>query len=130
MERELDFDSRVHFLSAEDDTITTIRSAVAESEEERNAGLMDIENLPEDSGMLFLFDDEQQRSFWMANTPLSLDIIYVNSDMEIVRIHQGTTPFSERQYRSDEPAQYAVEVNSGFTINHDIVEGMRIAYER
>ncbi|MEX0771526.1 MAG: DUF192 domain-containing protein [Balneolales bacterium] len=126
--RTPDLVTEVHFLSTTNDTISTIRAAVADTDNERNLGLMDVYDLPSDAGMLFLFEDERPRSFWMANTPLPLDILYINSDNEIVRIHQNTTPFSERQIPSDHPAQYVVEVNGGYTIDHDIREGMYIDF--
>jgi len=62
----------------------------------------------------------------MANTPLSLDIIYVNSDFEIVRIHRNTPSYSHENIHSEAPAMYVVEVNAGFTLEHDITEGMSI----
>ncbi|MEX0780457.1 MAG: DUF192 domain-containing protein [Balneolales bacterium] len=126
--RSLDYVTQVHFLNSDKDTISTIDAAIADTENERNLGLMDVYDLPPDAGMIFLFDDEQPRSFWMANTPLPLDIIYINSDREIVRIHQNTTPYSERQIPSDHPAQYVVEVNGSYTMNHGISEGMYIVF--
>jgi hypothetical protein len=66
----------------------------------------------------------------MANTPLSLDIIFANSDFEIVRIHRNTQPYSSRSIESGRPAKYVVEVNAGYAVNHDIREGMTIAIQR
>jgi uncharacterized membrane protein (UPF0127 family) len=78
--------------------------------------------------MIFLFENNRPRSFWMANTPLSLDILFVNSDLEIVRIHRNTTPFSQESIESERPAKYVVEVNAGYTLRHDITEGHRIDF--
>lgn len=89
---------------------------------------MDVNSLPQDRGMLFIFEEQQPLSFWMANTPLPLDIFFVNKDMEIVRIHRNTQPFSEENFTSDAPAIYAVETNGGFAVAHDIREGMKIAF--
>jgi uncharacterized membrane protein (UPF0127 family) len=77
--------------------------------------------------MLFIFEDNQPRSFWMANTPLSLDIFFVNENFEIVRIHRNAKPYSRKNLTSDKPAKYVVETNAGFSISHDIQEGMRIS---
>lgn len=109
--------------------VTSINIAMARTESERSTGLMDVQEMPFDTGMLFLFNDEQPRSFWMVNTPLSLDIIFLNSDQEIVRIRTNTTPYSERQITSEVPAQYVLEVNSGFAREYDIREGMRLEWE-
>ncbi|MFU8813231.1 MAG: DUF192 domain-containing protein [Balneolaceae bacterium] len=128
-EPDIDFNQRtLAFLTATGDTVTTISVAVADDQESQAAGLMNVASMPRDAGMLFLFDDEAERSFWMANTLLSLDIMYVNANQEIVRIHQNTPPFSQESILSEVPAQYVVEVNAGFTLRHDITEGMRISF--
>lgn len=128
--RVLDFTSSVSFYSSDGERfISKVNVAVADDDHSRSEGLMDVHNLPSDSGMLFIFEGDQPRSFWMANTPLSLDIIFANSDFEIVRIHRNTPPYSHQQIRSELPAKYVVEVNAGYSIRHDITEGMRIVIE-
>lgn len=127
--RTLNYTGQLSFVTADGNEITTVQIAVADDEASRSAGLMDVRNLPEQHGMLFIFDDEQPRSFWMANTPLSLDIIFVNSEMEIIRIHRSTQPYSEKNFASDFPAKYVVEVNAGFTTKNDITEGAKIEFE-
>ena len=82
----------------------------------------------QNEGMLFIFDEERPLSFWMANTPLSLDIMYVNSDSTIVRIYSNTTPFSEATLPSDAPAIYVVETNAGYAVANGITEGMKIRF--
>lgn len=124
--RTLDYTNEVSFTKADGEVVSTIQVAVADDENARSQGLMDVHDLPSDAGMLFIFDDDQPRSFWMANTPLSLDIIYVNSDYEIVRIHQNTPAYSNQSIESELPAKYVIEVNAGYTLSNDIVEGMYI----
>ncbi len=124
--RTLNLTEQVAFLNDEGNEITTVRVALADTPNKRNLGLMDVYEMPRDAGMLFIFDDEVPRSFWMANTPLSLDIVFVNTDMEIVRIRRNTTPFSEAQILSDYPAKFVVEVHAGFTAANDIQEGMKV----
>jgi uncharacterized protein len=109
--------------------VTTIEVAVADDDASRSEGLMDVHELPSDAGMLFIFDEDEPRSFWMAGTPLSLDIIFINGDYEIVRIHRNTPPYSHESIPSEEAAKYVVEVNAGYTTRHDITEGMRIEIE-
>ncbi len=111
------------------ETVTEVHVALARTESERTTGLMNVYEMPFDTGMLFLFDNEQPRSFWMANTPLSLDILFLDQNREIVRIRTNTIPYSERQVTSELPAQYVLEVNAGFVREHDIREGMRIDWE-
>ena len=125
-ERELDYESSVTFFNARGDQITEIEVALADDEASRSEGLMDVHDLPEDAGMLFIFEENEPRSFWMASTPLSLDIIFINEDYEIVRIHRNTAPYSQESIPSELPAMYVVEVNAGFTMRHDITEGGHI----
>lgn len=127
--RELEFVTTVSFGEMETEPVSTIRAALADDDMSRSEGLMDVHTLPSDAGMLFIFDGDEPRSFWMANTPLSLDIIFANSDFEIVRIHRNTPPYSHESIESELPAKYVVEVNAGYTMQHDIREGMMIILE-
>lgn len=125
---DLEFNTDLEFYKG-DKTIQQIKVAIAKDPSERNQGLMGVEDLKEDQGMLFLFEDQKPLSFWMANTPLSLDIIFVNESYEIVRIHSFTEPYSTQNYKSEKDAKYVVEVNAGFCVNNDIIEGDTIGFE-
>jgi uncharacterized membrane protein (UPF0127 family) len=85
---------------------------------------MDLKN-----GMLFIFEDEDYRAFWMKNTHLSLDIIYVNGQQHIVSIASHAVPFSEESLPSAAPAKYVVEVNAGFCEQFSIKPGDSIAFK-
>lgn len=126
--KSLNFTRSISFLSTKGDTLSKIDVAIADDESERNEGLMDVRHLAESKGMLFIFDDSQPRSFWMANTPLPLDIIFVNEDYEIVRIHHNAQPFSEKNLPSGKPAKYVIETNGGYCVSHDIQEGMKVSF--
>ncbi|MDD3887561.1 MAG: DUF192 domain-containing protein [Patescibacteria group bacterium] len=93
---------------------------VANNDEKRTQGLMWRKSMSENSGMLFIFDAEKQLSFWMKNTLIPLDIIYVNKFKEIIAIHNNTVPLSEISILSKQPAKYVVEVNAGFCNNNII----------
>lgn len=116
----------VTFLNEQGEALRTVDVAIADDDDSRSLGLMFVYELGPDEGMLFLFEDQTPRSFWMANTPLPLDILYIDETMEIVKIHRNTPPFSQKSFPSERPAMYVVEVNGGFTQLHDIQEGMRI----
>ena len=126
--RQLEWADEVTFINADGEPISTINVALADEAEERNQGLMDVTEMPEDAGMLFIFPNESPLSFYMANTPIPLDIIFVNADSTIVRIHHNTTPFNSEQLPSEEPAQFVVETNGGYCVAHDIQEGMKITF--
>ena len=103
-----------------------VRVEVADDREEQMRGLMYRTDLAADAGMLFLFDQEQPRSFWMKNTPLPLDIIYIAKDGRIVSIAEHTTPFSTAAIPSGAPAQNVLEVNAGYAQRNGVRVGDRV----
>lgn len=109
---------------------TNIDLEFADNEYERELGLMKRVEMKENQGMLFLFPDEQIRSFWMRNTLISLDMIFINANKEIVTIHKNTTKISDQTYASTKPAMYVVEVVAGFTDRHNINVGDKIEWMR
>jgi len=92
-----------------------VRVEVADTEPEHQLGLMGRTALPEDRGMLFVFDEEQELSFWMKDTLIPLSVAFMDSGGRIVDI-QDMKPLDDDppHYVSAEPAQYALEVNQGF----------------
>lgn len=96
---------------------------IADTPEKQEKGLMDRESLPEDQGMLFIYDEPQDLSYWMKNTLISLDIIFIDDDMEVVSVKQGQ-PMSEEPITEDD-VQYVLEVNS----NSGIEEGDQLVVE-
>lgn len=119
------------FISKEKgDTIRTIDIEIAETDEERARGLMDRKSMADSQGMLFIFSEPEEQSFWMKNTYISLDIMYVDEKMEIVSIQKYATPLSEESLPSFKKAQYVVEVNAGFSDRNKIKYGDRIAFTK
>lgn len=86
---------------------------IASTPAERQKGLMFENNLPKNEGMIFIFAGEAPLSFWMKNTPLPLDMIFLNADMLVNGVVENTTPFSTQRYSVPEPSKYVVEVNAG-----------------
>ncbi|MEM8896895.1 MAG: DUF192 domain-containing protein [Bacteroidota bacterium] len=124
-EGELDFIS-----SSTGEVIKHIDLEIAENDTERAQGLMFRKSMEESRGMLFIFETEEVQGFWMRNTLISLDIIYVNAALEIVKIQRRTQPLSEVSLTSDFPAQYVVEVVGGYCTKHNIQEGDQIKFIR
>jgi uncharacterized membrane protein (UPF0127 family) len=100
-----------------------VRVEIVHTPEARQRGLMWRDQLAEDAGMLFVFPETRPLSFWMRNTPLPLDIIYITEDAEILRIARSTRPYSDRPIPSGGPARYVLEVNAGFAARHGLAEG-------
>lgn len=86
---------------------------IADDEQERQRGLMYRPPLEDDRGMLFQFEAPEEQSFWMRNTPSSLDIIYIAEDGRIVSIARNTTPYSETPIPSNGPAIGVLELRGG-----------------
>lgn len=94
---------------------------VAETEEEKTKGLQDVEELDDDEGMLFVYNEPQQVVFWMQDTTVPLDIIFINNDFEVISVQKGV-PLSE-DLLSEDNVLYVLEVsqNSGIQVG-DILE--------
>ena len=111
-----------------------IEVEVAKTPEEISRGLMWREYLDEYSGMLFIFQGEAPRNFWMKNTLINLDIIFISKDKKIISIAENVIPCSDYTtecplYKSEAPAQYVVEVNGGFCKEHNIEKGDEVELE-
>jgi uncharacterized protein len=99
-----------------------VQVEIADDAAEQQRGLMERTELGENSGMLFVYQEEQQLSFWMRNTLIPLSIAYIDADGQIVDI-QDMQPLDETSHPSAEPAQYALEVNQGFFEEHGVQVG-------
>jgi uncharacterized membrane protein (UPF0127 family) len=91
----------------------TVLAEVARTAQQRQQGLMYREELPEGTGMLFVFDRVEIRSFWMQNTYIALDIAFIDQDQRIVDI-QAMEPQSSDLHESPAPALFALEVPQGW----------------
>jgi uncharacterized membrane protein (UPF0127 family) len=100
----------------------TVRAEVARTSEQRARGLMYREDLPAGTGMLFVFDDLQIRSFWMQNTYVALDIAFLDMQFTVVDIQQMEA-LSERFHDSRLPAGLALEVPLGWFAEHSVRVG-------
>jgi uncharacterized membrane protein (UPF0127 family) len=99
---------------------------VADDPSERATGLMYRTSLADNAGMLFLYPNPQPVEFWMKNTPLSLDIVFVRDDGTIARIAADTTPMSEDLIPSGEPVRAVLEVKAGTMRQLGVTAGDRL----
>ncbi|WP_313111551.1 DUF192 domain-containing protein [Aequorivita sediminis] len=124
-------DGELELLKAENDSvIAKLDIEIADDDYKTQTGLMYRRSMDESHGMLFIFNDMQMRSFYMKNTEFALDIIYLNSDMEIVSIQKNAQPFNETSLPSESPAQYVLEVNAGLSDKWKLEKGDKIRYTR
>ena len=101
---------------------------VAQSIEERRQGLQGRENLGEKHGMWFIFPEDGQEPFWMKDTPISLDILFVDSNYKVVEIIANTIPNSELLLVPRQKYRYALEVKAGSAEAFKINVGDRVEY--
>jgi uncharacterized membrane protein (UPF0127 family) len=91
------------------------RVAIADEPLEMMQGLMNVKNMPDDTGMLFVYPSEGQVSFWMKNTLIPLDMIFITSDGSVSKIHENAVPHDLTPITSDSKVKYVLEVNGGLS---------------
>jgi uncharacterized membrane protein (UPF0127 family) len=104
---------RGEFVSADGRKSGPLLFSIASTEAERAKGLMFVKTLPPDRGMLFVFPDEQKRKFWMRNTYVSLDIIFLDKFFRVVGIERKMPILSDEARGPDQPAMYVIELVAG-----------------
>jgi uncharacterized protein len=104
----------------------SLKAEVAEDDQSREMGLMFRDSLPEDHGMLFIFDRPHQASFWMKNTKIPLSIAFLEND-RVIREEKSMRPYDETliQSRSDK-IRFAIEVNAGWFDQHQVKPGTKV----
>ena len=105
---------------------------VADSQKEQEIGLSETKSLPQEKGMIFLFEKPGFYSFWMKNMKLPIDIIYINND-QIVTIQSNVQPAKNEEspiiYTSTEPSDKVLEINSGLAEKYDLKKGDMVKYD-
>ena len=107
----------------------TFAVEIADDDRTRAQGLMFRDELPADRGMLFVFEREAPRSFWMKNTRIPLDILYFDSRLELVSMQQSVPPCRQARcpsYPSEGPAQYVLELRAGTARRLGVAPGDRL----
>ena len=102
-----------------------VTAEIADTEETRNRGFMEREQIPDGTGMLFVFERDQILSFWMKNTPHPLSIAYIDSTGKIRDIYH-MTPFSMANWTSTVSVRYALEVPQGWFEKEGVVVGDKV----
>lgn len=105
-----------------DGSTAYVKAEIARKEEERNFGFMERKVIPDGTGMIFIFEQDQILSFWMKNTPHPLSIAYIDSKGKIRNIYD-MTPYSLAHITSTSSVRYALEVPQGWFKKQGIKEG-------
>ena len=96
---------------------------IAESNKDRRQGLMHIEFMEKNQGMLFVFNPPRRVSMWMKNTPMSLDILFINRNGEVINMEENTTPYSTKALSSGGTIRWVLEINGGLAKKMGIKTG-------
>ncbi|TAK51186.1 MAG: DUF192 domain-containing protein [Gammaproteobacteria bacterium] len=121
-------------LPREEVTVTTrtgrhhFEAWTATNDAARARGLMFVQELPADTGMLFLFDEPHLASFWMKNTLIPLDIVFIASDGRVVNVAQETQPLSLQPIRSSAPVTMVLELAGGTAARIGLTAGDQVDY--
>jgi uncharacterized membrane protein (UPF0127 family) len=107
---------------------TTFQVEIVADDASRQAGLMFRKNLPERYGMLFIFDRPDIYPFWMRNTPLSLDIIYIDKNRKVINICT-MPPETDENCSPTRPALYVLELEAGSAKQYGIEPGMTMDFD-
>ena len=118
------------FSKPSDSLIKQLDIEIADNEYERETGLMHRSSMKNNQGMLFIFKNSQPRYFYMKNTHIPLDIIYLSSDMKIVSFQNDAKPMNETSLPSNASAQYVLEINGGLATQWNLKVGDSISFTK
>lgn len=118
--------SKTLTISGPADGPRTVQAEVVEHDKERQRGLMYRTSMADSAGMLFVFEQERELSFWMHNTCIPLDMIFIASDGTIVGIEENTPTLSDDTFSVGCPGRYVLEVNAGWTRKNGVRAGMKV----
>ena len=118
-----------HFVGANGEKSPTYKLEVCATDGERSLGLMYRRELPETEGMIFLFPDERENTFWMKNTYIPLDMVFVDKDKRIVGILENVPPLNEAPRTVGKLSMYVVEFAAGVTRKHQVSEGAKLVLD-
>jgi uncharacterized membrane protein (UPF0127 family) len=99
---------------------------IAERDKERSRGLMFRKSMPENQGMIFAFQDRVNHTFWMHNTCIPLDMLFIDNDGMIVGIEENTPTMNDATFEVGCPSTYVLELNAGWARRHGVVAGQRV----
>jgi uncharacterized membrane protein (UPF0127 family) len=109
--------------------VYAVRVEIADSPAKREMGLQYRNELADDQGMLFLFPSEEVLTFWMKNTPIPLDMIFIGSDLKIVGIVREAVPFSLTPRAVGAPSRFVLEIKGGLAKQKGIETGDAVRFE-
>ena len=123
-------EAEAYLVKSAGDTIQHLKLEIADDDYQRETGLMYRQSMEADQGMLFIFDNEQPRGFYMKNTHIPLDLIFLDAQNKIVSITKDAKPESLETIPSNVPAQYVLEINGGLSDQWNLAVGDSLILNR
>ena len=120
---------RVALIAPDGSQRALVNVEVVNSPASRELGLMYRKHLDQDAGMIFVFPVPEHQSFWMKNTVIPLDMIFVDARGKVLGIVENAEPFSERALSVDGDSLYVLEVNGGFSQRHHVLAGDQMKFK-
>ena len=102
---------------------------VVSTEPKIEKGLMYRQHMPPDEGMLFILGVERDWTFWMRNTLIPLDMIFIRKNMTVAGVVENAEPKTDTLRRVNEPSLYVLEVNGGYTRSHGVIKDAKVRFE-
>ena len=127
---EFKHEGNLSLLDNTNSVIKEIKIEIADNDFEQQTGLMYRKQMDDNKGMLFVFDKSEIKSFYMKNTYISLDIIYIDANKTIINIVKNAEPLNENSLFSDAPAKYVLEINAGLSEKWNIKKGDKISFSK
>ena len=113
-----------------DSILAKLDIEIADNEYKTQTGLMYRNSMGKNQAMLFIFPNEERRSFYMKNTAIPLDIIYFSSGKELMSLQKNAKPFDQTSLPSETESQYVLEVNAGLSELWSLEKGDRFEFTR
>jgi hypothetical protein len=117
---------KVIFPDAKNHSVTV---EIAERDDDRQRGLMFRKSMHEEHGMIFRFEERENHTFWMHNTCIPLDMLFIDDDGTIVGIEENCPTMNDSTFQVGCPSRYVLEVNAGWSRRHGVAAGQRVKLE-
>jgi len=124
-------EGELSIFNTENDSLkATLNIEIADTEFDIETGLMYRNSMKNTQGMLFIFEDERERFFYMKNTRIPLDLIYINANKKVVSFQKNAKPFDESSLPSGKPAKYVLEINAGLVDRLNLMVNDSVALKK
>jgi len=124
----LGYEEKLIQIKKSNGSLINIKALIADNKKKTTQGLMFVESMPEDVGMLFVFEPSRRVSMWMKNTPQSLDILFIQSDGTIINLAKNTTPYSLKSISSKGRIKWVLELTAGFSEKQGVRVGDKLIF--